>query len=54
MKCFAPVFWCHFEYKIVLYYYQNELLYFPTTLKAGFHLVVIVVSTVANMFLTLF
>ena len=20
MKCFAPVFWCHFEYRIVLYY----------------------------------
>ena len=21
MKCFAPVFWCHFEYKIVFYYF---------------------------------
>ena len=20
MKCFAPVFWCHFEHKIVFYY----------------------------------
>ena len=20
MKCFPPVFWCHFEYNIILYY----------------------------------
>ena len=23
LKCFAPVFWCHFEYNIVLYYFTN-------------------------------
>ena len=23
MKCFAPVFWCHFEYKIILYYLSH-------------------------------
>ena len=21
MKCFPSVFWCHFEYKIILYYH---------------------------------
>ena len=25
MKCFALVFWCHFEYKIVLYYFEQLL-----------------------------
>ena len=24
MKCFPPVFWCHFEYKVVLYYLKRE------------------------------
>ena len=24
MKCFPPVFWCYFEYKVVLYYLKRE------------------------------